>query len=530
MIDDRQRVRRFGTDFGDFETSGDVLDNLSPPALVEEAVRRGEVRVAGGGVIVAATGTHTGRAPKDRYVVQDESTADAVDWGSTNLPISPVQYSGLVQRVRRALASGDVFVRDAWCGADPDHRIGVRVATRTAWHNLFAANMFIAPSERELAGFVPDWTVLHAPEVQADPLTDGTNGETFIVISFADRTVVIGGTAYAGEIKKSIFSVMNFILPERGVLPMHCSANIGPDGDVALFFGLSGTGKTTLSADSGRRLIGDDEHGWHDSGVFNFEGGCYAKTIRITEKDEPFIFRAASRFGTILENVVLDPLSRVPDFDSADLTENTRASYPIGHLEYAEPSGTGGHPRNVVFLTADAFGVMPPISRLNSEQAMYHFLSGYTAKVAGTEKGVDEPTVTFSACFGAPFLPRHPGQYARLLDEKLARHDSRVWLVNTGWTGGPYGIGRRISLMHTRAMLGAALRGELDDVATLRHPIFGLHVPQSVPGVPDELMDPRSTWSDTDAYDKTASELAERFDHNYRQLSEAVGTEVGAAS
>jgi phosphoenolpyruvate carboxykinase (ATP) len=422
-----------------------------------------------------------------------------------------------------------VFVQDLFGGADPGFRFAVRFITPNAWQALFVRNMFIRPGLADLAQFQPEWTVYHCPELEADPKVHGTRSGTFIVLNFARRIILIGGTRYAGEMKKSIFTALNYLLPQRGVMPMHCSANVGPGGDTAIFFGLSGTGKTTLSADPSRQLIGDDEHGWSDRGVFNFEGGCYAKAIRLSARGEPEIYAATRMFGTVLENVVLDPTTRVPDFDSDRITENTRASYPIDFIPNHLPSGMGGHPRTIVFLTADAFGVMPPIARLTPEQAMYHFLSGYTAKVAGTERGVTEPAATFSSCFGAPFLPLHPGVYAKMLGERISKHGARVWLVNTGWTGGPYGTGTRIELAHTRAMVTAALSGELDQAQYSTDPVFGLEVPVAVPGVPSEVLIPRDTWPDHAAYDAQAKKLAEMFRKSFGAFASQVPEAVAAA-
>lgn len=530
MIGVAERIERFGLAGHAFSPRGDVYWNLSHAPLIEKAIARGEARLSSCGALTATTGTFTGRSPKDRYIVREPSSEQSIAWGNVNLPLAEASYHALADLTRSELERGDVFVRDAWCGADPRYRFGVRVITATAWHNLFAANMFIRPSDGELDRFEPEWTVLHAPAAMADPAQHGTSSPTFVVINFRERTVIIGGTEYAGEIKKSIFSVMNYLLPPQGVLPMHCSANVGAGGDVALFFGLSGTGKTTLSADPARPLIGDDEHGWGPDGVFNFEGGSYAKTIGITQESEPEIYRACSRFGTILENVVLDPVSHVADFADASLTENTRASYPLDHLDNIQPSGMAGHPKNVIFLTADAFGVLPPISRLNPEQAMFHFLAGYTAKVAGTERGVNQPVAAFSACFGEPFLPRRPAEYAGMLGELMRRHGVSVWLVNTGWTGGPYGIGQRIALRHTRAMLAAALEGTLADVPTVRHSVFGVEVPITVPGVPDAVLDARSTWPDPEEYDRKAAELGALFRHHFEPFVADVSEAVRAAA
>ena len=518
-----------GLDLHGLEPAKDVYWNLSPAELYEHALRRGEGQLVHMGGFAAVTSPHTGRSPNDKFTVREASCEGTVDWGKVNVPISEEHYRALRADIVDYLNGQDLFVRDAKAGADESYGINVRVVTPNAWQNLFAYNMFLRPTKEEQATMVPDFTVLHAPEFQADPEKHGTRTTTGVVVCFAERTILICGTRYAGEIKKSIFSVLNYLLPDKGVLPMHCSANVGEDGDVALFFGLSGTGKTTLSADPERGLIGDDEHGWSDRGVFNFEGGCYAKVINLTEDGEPEIYRTTKMFGTILENVVLDPDSREIDFFDGSITQNTRASYPIHYIPNAVIPGVGGHPNTVVFLTADAFGVLPPISKLTPAQAMYHFLSGYTAKVAGTERGVTEPVATFSACFGAPFLPRHPGDYATMLGEKLRKHGSRVFLVNTGWSGGGYGVGSRMKLSYTRAMVTAALEGELDDVATSVDPVFGLSVPNHVPGVPSEVLHPRTTWADTDAYDAAAKKLADMFRTNFEKYADGVDDEVRQA-
>jgi phosphoenolpyruvate carboxykinase (ATP) len=503
-----------------------VWANLGSAALLEHAVRRGEGQLTDRGAFTAVTTPHTGRSPKDKFVV-DEPGSSAKIWWAKNDKLSTGHFEALLAQAQQHLsAQPEVFVQDLFGGADPDHRLPVRFITPNAWQALFVRNMFIRPPATDLAGFAPKWVVYHCPELQADPAVHGTKTGTFIVLNFAKRTVLIGGTRYAGEMKKSIFTVLNYAFPEQGVFPMHCSANVGAAGDTAIFFGLSGTGKTTLSADSTRTLIGDDEHGWSDTGIFNFEGGCYAKVIRLSRSGEPEIYGATEMFGTVLENVILDPVTRVPDFNSDKLTENTRASYPIHFIPNHSPTGMAGHPRTVIFLTADAFGVMPPIARLTPEQAMYHFLSGYTAKVAGTERGVTEPSATFSACFGAPFLPLHPSVYAGMLGEKLATHQARVWLVNTGWTGGPYGTGSRMKLAHTRAMVRDALAGKLDDASFAKDPVFGFEVPTAVPDVPGEVLIPRNTWADGAAYDAQAKKLAEMFRKNFEvfadQVSEAV--------
>ncbi|HVM25002.1 MAG TPA: phosphoenolpyruvate carboxykinase (ATP), partial [Candidatus Limnocylindrales bacterium] len=454
---------------------------------------------------------------------------DRVWWGAVNQPIDEDRFLGVRDRLRAHLGGRDLYVIDAFAGADPVERLPLRVVSESAWHALFAQTMFIVPSDGELEQHAPEALVLHAPSFEADPATDGTRQGNFVLLHPSRQEILIGGTYYAGEIKKSIFTLMNDRLPLRGVLPMHCSANVGEDGRVAIFFGLSGTGKTTLSADPERSLIGDDEHGWGVDGLFNFEGGCYAKTIRLSPMYEPDIFATTRRFGTILENVDLDEVTRELDLDSERFTENTRGAYPLEFIGNADPTGMTGHPRNVVFLTADAFGILPPISRLTREQAQYHFISGYTAKLAGTEIGVTEPKATFSAGFGAPFLPRHPGEYARMLAERLERHDVPVWLVNTGWTGGPYGTGERMRIDHTRVMVRAALAGELDDVEVELDPIFGVEVPLHVPGVPDEVLRPRDTWPDPEAYDAKARELARMFASNFEAFADGVSEEVRAA-
>ena len=503
--------------------------NRSAATLYEATLRLGTGRIAQGGGLATVTSPHTGRSPNDRFIAREAETFEQIDWGEINVPLSRERYARLKADLIDHLNGEELWVRDARAGADERYGIGVRVISESPWHDLFARNMFLPLSEEEQARFVPGFTVYHAPSFQADPGRHGTHSSVVVAVSFADRSVLVAGTAYAGEIKKSIFSVLNFLLPEQGVLPMHCSANIGEAGDTALFFGLSGTGKTTLSADPSRRLIGDDEHGWSDDGVFNFEGGCYAKTIRLSAVGEPDIYQATRRFGTILENVVLDDRTREIDYDSALLTENTRASYPIGCIPGAVASGRGGHPENVVFLTADAFGVLPPVARLSPEQAMYHFLAGYTAKVAGTERGVTEPKATFSACFGAPFLPRRPTVYADLLGARLQAHGARAWLVNTGWTGGRYGTGSRMELGHTRAMVAAALEGALDDVPLATDPAFGLRIPVRAPGVPDDVLVPRRTWTDAAAYDAAAAELAAGFKRNFERFAGGVSDAVRAA-
>ena len=505
-----------------------VYYNLPPARLVELAVRRGEGRLTDGGPLATRTDPHTGRSPKDRFVVKEETSQDAVGWGDVNVPLSGSAFDALLDAMGRYAVGRDLFVRDCYAGADPAHRVKVRVITEKAWHSMFAYNMFLRPaSEEELADFEPDYTVLDLCDFKAtEDIARELNSSTFVTLNLGRGLVLIGGTNYAGEIKKSIFSALNYVLPAKGVLPMHCSANENADGTgTAVFFGLSGTGKTTLSADASRVLIGDDEHGWTDDGVFNFEGGCYAKAIALTEEGEPEIFATTHEFGTLAENVVLRE-DRSIDFDDSTITANTRLSYPISFIPNASESGMGGVPETVIFLTADAFGVLPPISKLTADQAMYHFLSGYTAKVAGTERGVTEPKATFSACFGEPFMVRPPGEYAEMLGEKIETHGARVFLVNTGWTGGPYGTGSRMKLAHTRRMVNAALAGELDDVETITEPHFGLAIPTSVPGVPDAVLNPRSTWDSEAAYDEKAQQLAGMFASNFEkyrdQVSEAV--------
>jgi phosphoenolpyruvate carboxykinase (ATP) len=519
------RESRYGLENHGVRNPGTVFWNLTPVELVEHAVRRGEGALVAGGPFNAITAPHTGRSPNDRFVVREPSSEEQVWWGKVNRPISQEHYAALREDVLAHLEGQDLYVRDMWAGADPAYRLAVRVITPNAWHNLFAYNMFRRPEEAELESLVPGFTILHAPEYEADPEKHGTRTGTFILINFGAKEILIGGTRYAGEIKKSIFGILNYLLPVQGVLSMHCSANVGPQGDTALFFGLSGTGKTTLSADPERGLIGDDEHGWSSEGIFNFEGGCYAKAVKLSPEGEPEIYATTQMFGTVLENCVVDENRRV-DFDDITITENTRVSYPLHYIQNYVPDGRGGHPRNIVFLTADAYGVLPPISKLTSEQAMFYFLSGYTAKVAGTERGVKEPQPTFSACFGAAFLSLHPGVYADMLGKKIEEHGSRVWLVNTGWTGGPYGVGSRMKLSYTRAMVRAALAGELDDVETTEAPFFGVQVPTSVPGVPAGVLQPRETWSDREAYDARARELAEAFQKNFEQFADRVPESV----
>jgi len=501
------------------EPRGEVHWNLIAPELFQAAARRSEGEFSDMGPFVAVTTPHTGRSPNDKFVVKESSSENDVDWGKVNQPLASEKYQLLLEDVRKYLnESAELFVEDLYCGADPSYRLSVRYVSPNAWHMAFVRNMFIRPELSDLPTFDPNFTVLHAPEFEATPARHGTRSGTFIVLNIAERTILIGGTRYAGELKKAMFTVMNYLLPKQGVLSMHCSANVGRSGDTVLFFGLSGTGKTTLSADPDRRLIGDDEHGWSKDGIFNFEGGCYAKVINLTPESEPEIYRTTQMFGTVLENVVLDPATKEVRFDDQSITENTRASYPLHYIRNFVEGGRGGHPTNVVFLTADAFGVLPPIARLTPHQAMYYFLSGYTAKVAGTERGVKEPQPTFSACFGAAFLVWHPTKYARMLGDRLHEHDSKVWLINTGWSGGPYGTGERIKLKYTRAIVHAALAGELDESDTRRDPIFGLAVPTEINRVPANVLNPRSTWSDPTAYDAQAKKLAHMFRENFEKI------------
>ena len=497
--------------------------NLTPSTLIEHAIRRSEGVLTDRGAFAAVTAPHTGRSAKDKFLVEEPGAADRI-WWDKNVRLDPAAFDRLQEDVRAYLDAREVFVQDLFAGADPAYRLPVRFITPNAWHALFVRNMFIRALPAELAQFRPGFTVLHAPDLQADPARHGTRTGTFVVINFGKKVVLIGGTRYAGEMKKSIFTALNYLLPAYGVMPMHCSANVGPGGDTAIFFGLSGTGKTTLSADPTRQLIGDDEHGWSDRGVFNFEGGCYAKVIRLRPDTEPEIYRATQMFGTVLENVVLDPATRAVNFDADTITENTRACYPIDFIPNHLPSGAGGHPKNIVFLAADAFGVMPPIARLTAEQAMYHFISGYTAKVAGTERGVTEPSATFSACFGAPFLPLHAGVYARMLGERIAKHGAKVWLVNTGWTGGPYGTGSRMKLSHTRAMLRAALSGTLDRGKFVKDPVFGFEVPTSVPDVPDGVLSPRSHLGRPQGLRRAGPKARGNVSRKFRALSQGGST------
>lgn len=495
-----------------------VKTQLSVPQLVEKSTNRGEALLTADGAIVAKTGKYTGRSPKDKFIVEEESTKDKIDWGKVNQTISAEVFDNLYVKVLNFLKEKDeLYVFKGFAGADKDSQLPIQVVNEFAWHNLFCHQLFIRPTEEELTSHAAEFTIIAAPTFKADPAVDGTNSEAFIIVSFEKKVILIGGTEYAGEMKKSIFGIMNYLLPEQGILSMHCSANVGEAGDVALFFGLSGTGKTTLSADANRKLIGDDEHGWSDNGVFNIEGGCYAKTINLSAEKEPEIYNAI-RFGSVLENVVVNEDTRIPDYDDGSLTENTRAAYPIHFIDNIVTPSVAGHPKTIVFLTADAFGVLPPISKLTKEQAMYHFLSGFTSKLAGTERGVTEPEPVFSTCFGSPFLPLPATRYAEMLGEKIDEHGAQVFLVNTGWTGGEYGVGSRMKLSYTRTMVRAAIDGKLNDVETVQDPVFGLHIPTNIEGVPSEVLNPRDAWSDKEAYDQKAKYLADLFKENFKKF------------
>ncbi len=506
-----------------------IRANLPTAELYEDAVRAGEGLIAADGPLVVRTGRHTGRSPEDKFIVDEPSSRDKIWWGPVNRPISEAHYDRLRARLVDYVADRVLYAQDCFIGAAPEHRRRLRVYTETAWASIFARNLFRRPGAADLVGFVPNFTIICVPSFKADPSTEGTRTETAILVHLRRMEIIIVGTEYAGEIKKSAFTVMNYLMPDEGVLPMHSAVNVGAAGDSVVFFGLSGTGKTTLSADPLRSLIGDDEHGWGDAGVFNFEGGCYAKTIRLSPMYEPDIFQTTKRFGTILENVDLDPRTRQLDLSSERFTENTRGAYPLEFIGNADPTGIAGQPRHIVLLTADAFGVLPPIARLTHDQAAYHFISGYTAKLAGTEVGIREPRATFSACFGAPFMPRHPGEYAAMLVDRLARYDVPVWLVNTGWTGGPYGTGERMNINHTRSMVRAALDGRLDGVPTVEDPIFRVAVPVSCPDVPSEFLQPRTTWQDQAAYDRQARKLAAMFAENFARYQDGVAETVRAA-
>jgi len=506
---------------------GQVFYNLNTPCLYEHAIKRAEGMIAHLGPLVVRTGFHTARAAQDKFIVEEPTSKEMVWWGKVNKPFSEESFDTLYRKCLAFLQGRDFYIQEVFAGADQDYRMPVRVITQDAWHNLFARNMFIRPTREQLDNFEAEFTILHIPHFHASPEFDLTASEAFIILHLGKKLVIIGGTAYGGEIKKSVFTAMNFFLPQEDVLSMHCSANVGQDGDTALFFGLSGTGKTTLSADPERRLIGDDEHGWSDNGIFNFEGGCYAKVIGLSREAEPDIYETTRKFGTILENVAIDVHTRRIDLDDDGLTENTRAAYPITHIPTAIREGISGHPQNIIFLTTDAFGIMPPIARLTPEQAMYHFISGYTSKIGGTEKGLGkEPKATFSACFGAPFMVLHPYSYASILARRIERYSVNIWLVNTGWSGGEYGVGKRMKIAHSRAVVKAALSGAMDSVEYIKDPIFGFEVPQKCPGVPEEILNPRETWKNPSDYDAKAKELAGRFVENFKEYEDNVPEEV----
>ena len=504
--------------------------NLSPNQLTAHTMRAGQGLLSDTGALVIKTGKFTGRSPNDRYIVKDGLTANSVDWGTINTPFSPRRYDELYQKVTQYLEGKAVYVKDAYACADEKYRLNIRLVSEYAWSNLFAHNMFLRPSQDEIRQMTPDWTIICVPSFLADPLRDGTRNENFAIINFSKQQVLIGGTGYTGEIKKSIFSVLNYILPlSNKVLSMHCSANVGEDGDVAIFFGLSGTGKTTLSASANRKLIGDDEHGWSDKGIFNFEGGCYAKCIDLSKEKEPEIYDAIHA-GALLENMNFCTGTNKPDYTDDSITQNTRVSYPIYHIDNHQPFSKAGHPKHIFFLTCDAFGVLPPVSKLTPAQAMYHFISGYTAKVAGTEEGINEPKTAFSACFGAPFLPLHPTHYAEMLSQKIKKHQTHVWLINTGWIGGAYGEGHRIALKYTRAIVNAILENQLNDVPTQQEPIFGLHIPTTCPNIPNEILNPRNTWADKYAYDDKANSLAIAFHQNFEKYEAEANAEILSAA
>jgi len=508
-----------------------VFWNLSVPILYEESVKRGEAIISANGPLIARTGKYTGRSPHDKFTVKEPSSDNNMWWGKVNKPFDTEKFDRLHERVLEYLKDKELFVQDCYAGADSTHQIPIRVINEFAWHNIFVRNMFVRINDAaKLSEHIPEYTVISVPNFKADPARDGTHSEAFIIPHFGKKIILVGGTHYAGEIKKSVFTLLNYLLPQKGIMSMHCSANVGEKGDSAIFFGLSGTGKTTLSADPERGLIGDDEHGWSDDGVFNFEGGCYAKVIRLSAKAEPEIFATTKRFGTILENVIYDEETREIDLDDHKLTENTRASYPLEFIPNMIPEGRSGHPKNVIMLTCDAFGVLPPVTKLTPAQAMYHFLSGYTAKVAGTERGIKEPQATFSACFGAPFMALHPGVYAKLLGEKIAQHKVDCWLINTGWSGGPYGEGKRVSIADSRAIIKAALNGELAKVEYVKDPIFGLDVPATCPGVSSQdILNPRNTWKDKIAYDDKAKHLAALFHENFKEYADGVSEDIRKA-
>jgi phosphoenolpyruvate carboxykinase (ATP) len=509
---------------------GDTFWNLTPAELVEDIIVLGQGVVTDSGAVAIETGEFTGRSPQDRFIVCDNITEDAVWWGDINKKFTPEKFDALYDRMKAYLTNKDLYVKDSYACADDEYRLNIRLVAEMPWASMFAYNMFLRPTDEEIENFEPDWHIVCAPEFMAEPDIDGTRQHNFAILNFTKKMIIIGGTGYTGEIKKGIFSALNFILPhQKNVLSMHCSANVGKDGDTAVFFGLSGTGKTTLSSDENRRLIGDDEHGWSDNGVFNFEGGCYAKTIDLSAEKEPQIYNAI-KFGAILENIGFKEGTRTPDYFDTHITQNTRVSYPIYHIDNIMVPSKGGMPKNIFFLTADAFGVLPPISKLSAGQAMYHFISGYTAKVAGTEEGITEPVTAFSACFGAPFLPLHPTKYAEMLGERMEKHNVKVWLINTGWSGGEYGTGERIKLKFTRAMITAALEGKLDHVDYTTHEIFGLAMPNECEGVPTEILNPKNTWEDKSAYDVKANRLANEFVKNFAQFESAANEEIMAAA
>lgn len=522
-----EKTEHSGLESHGFKNLKRIHWNLSTPELYEEIIKRQEGLLAHLGPIVVRTGHHTGRSPNDKFIVEDGVYSADVNWSKDNKKISKEHFEKLYSRIQAYLQTKEVFVQEVYAGAEPEYRLKVRVITETAWHSLFARNMFIRELNRDrLKDFEPDFTVINLPRFHAIPEQDGTNSETFIIINFEKKVVLIGGTSYAGEIKKSIFTVMNYLLPKKGVLSMHCSANVGKKGDVALFFGLSGTGKTTLSTDPERALVGDDEHGWSDSSIFNIEGGCYAKVIKLSKESEPDIYECTRKFGTILENVAIDVITRRIDLNDDSLTENTRASYPITHLPNIISNGIAGIPSNIIFLTYDAFGVLPPVAKLDKNQAMYHFISGYTARVAGTEKGVKEPKAVFSACFGAPFMVHHPSFYAKILGEKISKHNVNCWLVNTGLTGGPYGVGKRFSIEYTRRIIKAILDNELDNIQFNEDKVFGFYIPSMIPELPAEILNPRNSWSDKEKYDEILNKLAISFTDNFKQYSDKVDAEI----
>lgn len=512
------------------KSTKNVHYQLSPAELTQHTLDRGQGELNDTGALVIKTGEFTGRSPKDKFIVKDELTADSVNWNDFNLPISPEIFDRMYEKVVAHLSNQDIWVRDCYACAKPEYRLNIRVVNELPANNLFAYNMFLRPKAEELENFQADWHILQAPTFRADASVDGTRQHNFAMVSFKKKTILIGGSGYTGEMKKGIFTILNYILPhDKNVLSMHCSANMGKDGDTAIFFGLSGTGKTTLSADPNRKLIGDDEHGWDKDSVFNFEGGCYAKTIDLSEEKEPEIYRAI-RPGALVENTTFEPGTNKIDFSSKAITENTRVSYPLTFISNALEPSVGKTPKNIFFLTADAYGILPPISKLLPGQAMYQFISGYTAKVAGTEAGVKEPSSTFSACFGAPFLPLHPGKYAEMLGQKMREHNVNVWMINTGWSGGPYGVGHRMKLPYTRAMITAALEGKLDNVEFEAHPVFGMMMPKECPGVPAEVLNPRATWADKNAYDEKALDLAKQFRKNFEKYASGVSEEILAAA